>query len=784
MGDIDMGGSAGAWRGLGSTLIGAALASAVLAAPAGAASLEEPTRYNTIAPGAVIGFAGSLSEHTGTWTVKQGATNVSSKFKLLKWATNGLFLWAKEAPEGEYSITAKDEGGESSPVTFKLQKPSDPAQTLTPIVNGTSSPTEPLGIAEDESGNIWFSDSGTNSIGELTKAGAILEYPLLTAKSDPTGVAIDQAGNVWVADNGAAAVTKLEPGAATPTTTKGETNYGLASGAGPDQVSVDPYGNVWVGEGGNGVLGEITTGGGVREWQIGGDLEGMVVDPFGNIWAVDESSGIDEIVPAKLPAPNPTVTAESGVYHAVAGSGGDEQIAVAPNGDVWFTAWSPPTLGVIVPSTSNPSEDHSYAAAAYPEGGEAPSGIGVDAAGKVFIEDAHSQSIYEFTPGAISGTEISGSWQPFLLGTWATNYSEGDEGNNLAVTPAGNVLFSGYVANSSTSGTPDAEAEFVQGFLGELPGVATAATSTGKSITGGRTTETVVSGSAGDEVVIPAGTEVKTSAGTPFEGTIAPPAADSSFVPEGPAQFAGLLGGSAFTLSPELSDGVQTHVEFSQCVTVVFSFPLPAGVTAAEAEAAKLYYYNFAALAWEEAGNECGDAGGKLGVTGGTVTVTLATKHLSSFAAFRQKPVNAVNSAPPPPPPTPTIEQLKAVAERNGSIKVTFKTTGAGAASIAGTTRIKYTVTITRHHRRRKAQRTRSLGYGSAKAASAAPTTVTITIPPSRKAGAELKALHKLLVSIVVTFTPTTGAKSTKTTSVTVRYFKPTKHKKHKKHKR
>jgi streptogramin lyase len=663
----------------------AAAASGGFVASASAAPTILSPNVVRIAQGAVVAFPGALEPTGDTIEVEDAGTHTkATSFKLLHADASGVIVQVELSTSvGTYELYVKDAEGTSEPLPFSVVAPTVAGQTIKPLGSATES-SLPLGVAEGPHGEVWFSNAAANVIGELTIGGEVKEYKLPAENSHPTGIAVDQAGNVWVADNGIGAVSELEVAHAAAGTANGVSDFPLATGAQPDQLSVDPYGNVWVAEG-DGVLGEITAGSHqTREWLIseGGDLEGMVVDSFGNVWAVDESSGVDQIVPSQLPAPSTTTAAATGVYH-VANGGGTEQIAAAPNGDIWFTEWGPAKLGLIVPSTTSPSEDQVAYAADYPTPpGEAPSGIGIDAAGNVFVEDAAAQAIYEFSPtGAPASGSVPGAWKESQVGSWITNYSEGDEGNNLAVLPSGDVVFSGYVTYQGGSGTPFEATEFIQGYLGRLPGVATPATSTGKTIIGGKTTEEVVSGTSGDEVIVPAGTEVLTSAGTPFEGTLPPPVSDKSLIPGGTALFGDLVGGSAFSVSPELSDGVLSHLTFSKPVTVVFSFPLPAGVSAKEAEEAKLYYYNFATLAWEEAGSECGDPGGKTTVSGGTVTITLLTEHLSAFAAFHHPP-----AAAPPPPPTspPKVKLAPRVNPKTGDIEAEYEFPEAGEAEAYG----------------------------------------------------------------------------------------------------
>lgn len=65
----------------------------------------------------------------------------------------------------------------------------------------------PLGIAVDASGNIWVTNSNSNTVTELNMTGTTIGT--YTVGSEPAGIAIDSSGNVWVATAGTAAVTKL-----------------------------------------------------------------------------------------------------------------------------------------------------------------------------------------------------------------------------------------------------------------------------------------------------------------------------------------------------------------------------------------------------------------------------------------------------------------------------------------------------------------------------------------------------------------------------------------------
>lgn len=156
----------------------------------------------------------------------------------------------------------------------------------------------------------------------------------------------------------------------------------------------------------------------------------------------------------------------------------------------------------------------------------------------------------------------------------------------------------------------------------------------------------------------------------------------------------------------------------------------------------------------------------KAGCTSATTGVLTVPPPIADLRLVLNCPQPVANAA--------TIGGVKAVALRDGSIRVTFTTTGAGTATVNGTTRIKLAVKASRgrHHKKPK-PRFKVLGYASGHTSATGPKTVTLTIAPNGGGKKELKRLKRLLVSLSVAFKPTSGTSTTKTASVTVRYYKP-----------
>jgi len=628
----------------------------------------------TIAPGAVVGVAGTLEPggRPGQSVSLTNSKGAAVPVTVMHWETAGLILrFPPSTPPGSYQLTAADQAGTGKPLALAVSAPTDAAQTLDPIGNG-SAPSLPRGVAEDEIGDVWFADAAANAIGEMLPDGSTRSYPLSSRESDPAAIAVDQAGDVWVAERASAQVTKLDVAAAVPGSASGETSYALAPGATPQAIGVDPYGSVWVAEG-DGVLARIAAAApgatrSVEEWLLGSAarLTGLSVDALGDVWLIDAGSGIDEVVPSLLGAPGLEAPASAGVYR-VAAEPHVAQLAAAADGNVWFAGAEPPLLGTVTPSPDGPTADQVLLAEGYPADGGSPTGLGVDAGGSVFLTDAAAQALYRFLPGAAGGGALAGEWSEFRVGSWLANHPGVEPGDSVQVTPAGTVLLSGYATDGPTGGAPLTTGDFVQGFVGQLPGIASVSAD---PVVDGVSSQEVVSGAPGTQLRIPPGTSLSTTAGTPFAGTIPAPAGEAGF----PAP-AGLQALAAFAVSPVLSDGVPAQVRFSAPVTITFSFAQPVGVSAAQAAEAEVFAYDPSSQAWLAAGGEAGDPGGSVTVAGGVVRASIRTTQSSVFAV----------AAPLPPVAPEEPESLQPASSSVQGSSVTAQAQPAGAQVLSFT---------------------------------------------------------------------------------------------------
>jgi streptogramin lyase len=219
----------------------------------------------------------------------------------------------------------------------------------------------PWDLAIDHNGNLWFTEHYTNQIGEFNPSTKkMTEYATPTASSLPYGIVVDASNNIWFTENAVAQIGEYTAGGKMQ-------EYAIrsnpSSGLTPHLITVDPNGNIWWSEGWVGMIGELRvaqavpgTNNGVTEYaytptcsNCGGEhTSGIKVDGFGRVWFDDALQGIFGSFPdsgqgsfATYPAPTPR--------HPHDGLNVDAQ------NRIWFTEEFANKLAVATQSSPPPS---------------------------------------------------------------------------------------------------------------------------------------------------------------------------------------------------------------------------------------------------------------------------------------------------------------------------------------------------------------------------------------------------------------------------------------------
>ena len=201
---------------------------------------------------------------------------------------------------------------------------------------------QPLFLAFDAQGNLWFPMPMSNSIGMLNPQTKIFQQiPVPTSAAGPWDIAIDHNGKIWFTEHYSNKIGELDP--STQTITEISTP---ASNSQPYGIVVDASNNIWFTENNSAValIGEYTTGGTLNEYKIRNNPPGgltphlISVDPNGNIWWTEGwVAMIGELNIAKAtPGTNNGVTEYA--YPATCTTCGKHTsgIGVDSNGQIWF----------------------------------------------------------------------------------------------------------------------------------------------------------------------------------------------------------------------------------------------------------------------------------------------------------------------------------------------------------------------------------------------------------------------------------------------------------------
>jgi uncharacterized protein (TIGR03437 family) len=291
--------------------------------------------------------------------------------------------------------------------------------------------SQPAGVAVDSVGNLYIDDAGNNRIRKISN-GVITTIagdgfgpgigdngPATSASLGyPKGLAVDSAGNVYIADTNNSRIRKVSNGVITTVAGTGTSGFSGDGGpatsaqlAFPESVAVDATGNLYILDSFNYRIRKVSNGvittvagsgtggfsgdnGPATSAQLGANSFGLAVDSAGNLYIADTGNGRIRKV-------------SNGVITSIAGGGS----SFGDNG--------PATIAQL----------------------NAPQGVVVDSAGKVYIADSFNNSVRALTPGVVPAIAQSGivpiySSAPVIQpGSWASIY-----GNSLA---NGNYLWNG-----------------------------------------------------------------------------------------------------------------------------------------------------------------------------------------------------------------------------------------------------------------------------------------------------------------------------------------------------
>jgi streptogramin lyase len=142
-------------------------------------------------------------------------------------------------------------------------------------------------VVSGPDGKLWFVESATNQIGNITTTGTITQYPVPTASSYPRSIAVGPDSNLWFTEIYANKIGKITTGGTI-------TEYPVPTAASePLGITAGPDGNVWFTERDANLIGRITPSGVITEYPIrtpGSHPWGITTGPDGNLWFVESAA--------------------------------------------------------------------------------------------------------------------------------------------------------------------------------------------------------------------------------------------------------------------------------------------------------------------------------------------------------------------------------------------------------------------------------------------------------------------------------------------------------------
>ena len=275
---------------------------------------------------------------------------------------------------------------------------------------------EPLGVAVDGSGNVYYSDNGNDLIGKIDPSGNLTiiagtglpgfspngTMATAAALSGPAAIAVDGAGNVYFTEEGNSTVREIVAASGLVQTvagtgTAGDTGDGgpavLASLNRPEGIAFDANGNLFIADTGNNVIrrvsaadGTISTVAGTGTAGFGGDgglaIAALLNQPWGLAFGTDGSLYVADF--------------QNNVIRKIDASG--KISTVVGTGDTNYLGDGGPALAATL--------DH-------------PAGLGIDAGGNLFIADSENNVV----------RKVNGATQ--IITTLAGNSLTGSTGDGL-----------------------------------------------------------------------------------------------------------------------------------------------------------------------------------------------------------------------------------------------------------------------------------------------------------------------------------------------------------------
>lgn len=180
-------------------------------------------------------------------------------------------------------------------------------------------------------GALWFTEPRDNTIGRITIAGAITEFPLPVPGAQPEGIAVGPDSNIWFTAPGLNQTGRI--------TTAGAITMFTGASPGASDIAAGPDGALWFTESGANTIGRITTAGVVTNHYpvptAASEPSGITAGP-GGLWFTESAANQIGFI-----------TTAGAVTEFPGTAAGPSAIASGRDGALWFTESEASTIGRI-----------------------------------------------------------------------------------------------------------------------------------------------------------------------------------------------------------------------------------------------------------------------------------------------------------------------------------------------------------------------------------------------------------------------------------------------------
>jgi streptogramin lyase len=318
-----------------------------------------PKEAEGLAKDELLGVPGGLDQHVR----QHGRERRGCRSRLrgcngqiaLSAVVGGVIVTVATLGPGPVRVLAEGPFGMVSPTPISSMP--TPSPTPSPTVAPQGTITEfPLSqasvlnsIAAGPDGALWFTEQSGNKIGRITPNGAITEFALPEPTSMPCGIIAGPDGNLWFAESsvtfspytvGTGRIGRITPtGAITEFTTP-------TPKSGPCEMMLGADGNVWFLEDAVNQIGRITPNGRAVEFPLPhvSLLGGIAVAPDGDFWFTEEYANQADAI-------GRITTSGAITEFTLPMSGGQpDGITAGPDGALWFTELSGNKIGRMTTS--------------------------------------------------------------------------------------------------------------------------------------------------------------------------------------------------------------------------------------------------------------------------------------------------------------------------------------------------------------------------------------------------------------------------------------------------